>query len=222
MFPYNPIDSTITTFQAAVQNQLSTSSCKGSIDDILEQLMIPNMPPHVARNMIATRTVDKSVVLDNPTAKLNITRPSNSHKGGRQLLSANLLPRAKRQELSRLPTSGLDFTTLTALHELWGKYMSNLLDGKPDVERLLQTADWHGAIMTVTSSPNKIYTGRSGIVVKVTSNTFVLVGTDGRSSVVPLKGAVVECVVPGVGQPVVLQGNSSTKLQCSIKVSGST
>ena len=151
------------------------SSCKGTVEDVLEQLMIPNMPPHIARNMIATRTADRSVVLDNPSAKLNITKPSKASSGRWQQLASKLLPRAKRTELSQLPTSWLDFGALTALHDLWGQYVTNLLVGKPETERLLQTADWHGAGLTVTHSKNKIYAGRSGIVARAATNTFVLV-----------------------------------------------
>eukprot|EP00878_Enallax_costatus_P012218 GHUV01012761.1.p1 GENE.GHUV01012761.1~~GHUV01012761.1.p1 ORF type:complete len:330 (+),score=97.52 GHUV01012761.1:104-991(+) len=218
-FPYNPLISTQTAHAAGKLLIPASSSCTGNVEDCLEQLMTPNMPQHIARNMIATRTVDKSVVLDNPTAKLNITKPSNASRGRRQQLASKLLPLAKRRELSQLPASGLDFGALTALHDLWGKYVCDLLVGKPDIERLLQTADWHGAILTVADSKHKIYIGRSGIVAKATANTFVLVSTDGRSSIVPLKGSVFECIVPGVNLPVSLTGSSQTKLQCIIKAS---
>lgn len=217
-FPYNPLSSILPNVLAVGKLQLpARGGCPGTMEDVLEQLMTPNMPPHIARNMIATRTVDKSVVLDNPTAKLNITKPSKAGKGSRQQLASKLLPRAQRRELSELPTAGMDFAALTALHDLWGKYMSDLLAGKPDVERLLQTADWHGAILTVSSSKNAIYTGRSGIVAKATANTFVLVGSDGCSSLIPLKGSVFVCVVPGVNLAVEVTGSSQSKLQCNIK-----
>lgn len=217
-FPYNSLSATYCGSKLLIP---PSTKLTGTVEDLLEQLMTPNMPQNIARNMIATRTIDKSVVLDNPSAKLNITKPSKACRGRWQQLAGKLLPRTKRRELSQLPTSGLSFGALTALHDLWGKYVTNLLVGKPDTQRLLQTADWHGAILTVIDSKNKIYAGRSGIVAKATTNTFVLVSTDGRSSVVPLKGSVFECVVPGINLPVVMSGSSQLKLQCTFKTSSS-
>jgi RNase P/RNase MRP subunit p29 len=189
------------------------------VDDLLEQLMTPNMPPATARSMISNRTVDKSVVLENPTAKLNITRPSKGRR--QQQLTAQLLPRAQRIALCQLPPTGVDYAALLPLHELWSKYAAEQLAGKAEPERLLQGLDWHGAVLRVTSCKNPIYVGRAGIVAKATANTFVMVAPDGRSSVVPLKGAVLECMVPGLEHAVQLSSSGGmAKLQCRMLLEG--
>ncbi|WIA29209.1 hypothetical protein OEZ86_011720 [Tetradesmus obliquus] len=169
--------------------------------------------------MISNRTVDKSVVLDNPTAKLNITRPSKGRR--QQQLTAQLLPRAQRTALCQLPPTGVDYAALLPLHELWSKYAAEQLAGKAEPERLLQGLDWHGAVLRVTSCKNPICAGRAGIVAKATANTFVLVTPEGRSSVVPLKGAVFECLVPGLEQAVQLSSSGGmATLQCRLLLQG--
>jgi RNase P/RNase MRP subunit p29 len=169
--------------------------------------------------MISSRTIDKSVVLDNPTAKLNITRPGKGRR--QQQLTAQLLPRKQRAALCQLPPTGLDYAALLPLHELWGKYAAEQLLHKAEPERLLQGLDWHGAVLRVTSCKNPIYAGRAGIVAKATTNTLVIVAPDGCSSVVPLKGAVFECAVPGLEQPVQLSSSGSiAALQCRLLLPG--
>eukprot|EP00879_Flechtneria_rotunda_P030833 GHRR01033525.1.p1 GENE.GHRR01033525.1~~GHRR01033525.1.p1 ORF type:complete len:188 (+),score=53.15 GHRR01033525.1:490-1053(+) len=178
--------------------------------------MFPNMPAATARNMIATRTADKSVILDNPTAKLNITKPSKANRAHKQQLASKLLPCAERRKLSALPTSGLDYAAVLALHELWIKYITDLLAGKQNMDRLVHTADWHGALLRVTAHKHALYEGRCGIVVKATANTFVLVDPDGRKNTVPIKGGIFENVLHGLNVTVRLTGMSLAKLQCGL------
>ncbi|KAF6266573.1 hypothetical protein COO60DRAFT_1265524 [Scenedesmus sp. NREL 46B-D3] len=215
-FPYNPLPEALAASQTAAKLQLrGAPGSDGSVEDLLEQLMTPNMAPYKARNVISSKTYDKMVMLDNRSAKLNITRPSKGRR--QQQLRAQLLPRTQRTALCQLPPTGLDYAALLPLHELWGKYAADQFAGKAEPEPLLQGLDWHGAVLRVTSCKNPIYAGRAGIVAKATANTFVLVAPDGRSSVVPLKGAVFECMVPGLAQAVQLSSTGGmATLQCRL------
>eukprot|EP00775_Hariotina_reticulata_P007954 gene7954-8152_t len=196
-------------------------SCQGNVNDMLEQLMVPNMPPPAARTMISTRTTDKSVLLDNPTSKLNITRPNRGSKSRRQSLAASLLPREKRLQLSQLPASGLDYAALLQLHELWIKYVTGVLSGKPDLpEQLLSGLDWHGAVLRVTACKDPRLNGCAGIVAKARANSMLLVGPDGRTHTVPYKGTTFDCSLPPSNQTLVMSGVSLSSLQCRLAPGG--
>lgn len=222
-FPYLPLESSsVSTAHVAAKLRLpAVAAFKGNLEDALEALMLPHMPLPVAQSMIASRTAaDKAVVLVHPTGRINLARPSSSSKGQRQLLSAKLLPRAKRAQLCALPGAGIDYTAMLSLHDLWCKYASGVLaNAAPGtLDRFLQSLDWHGALLRVVSSKNPIYVHRAGIVAKATSNTFVLVSDDGRSSIIPLKGSSFECSIDcGRVVDVILEGDNLKSLKCAEK-----
>jgi RNase P/RNase MRP subunit p29 len=173
--------------------------------------------------MIASRVpADKAVTLINPTGRVNLAKPSASSRGQRQLLAGKLLPRAQRAQLAALPKSGIDYSAMLALHDLWCQYASSVLaSAAPETsERLLNSLDWHGALVRVVGSRNPIYVHRVGVVAKATHSTFVLVSDDGRSSTVPLKGSSFECTLECGGRVmhVLLSGDTLKTLKCAEKV----
>jgi len=184
--------------------------------------MVPNMPPTTARSMISTRTTDKSVLLDNPTAKRNITRPQRNSKGRRQDLARSLLPREKRMQLSEVPASGFDYSALLPLHELWVNYVTNVLSGKPEPEQLLSGLDWHGAVLRVTGCTDPRLSSCAGIVAKARANSMLLVEADGRTHNVPFKGTTFECLLPPNNTNMVMSGANLGRLQCRLAGGGST
>jgi RNase P/RNase MRP subunit p29 len=179
------------------------------------------MSRSTAQQMIAVRTAsDKAVTLVNPTGRVNLARPSASSRVQRQQLAGKLLPRAQRTQLAALPKSGIDYGAMMALHDLWSKYVSGVLAnvGPESLERLLQTLDWHGALVRVVASKNPIYVHRAGIVAKATQDTFVLVSDYGRSSIIPLKGSSFECSFEcGHMLHVMLSGDSLKALKCELQ-----
>lgn len=192
-----------------------------AIEDALEALMVPHMPPHTARSMITSRiTAEKAMILSNPSSgKVNLARPSAAARGRRQRLADKLMPRSQRVQLTALSASGINYAAMLALHDLWCKYAAGVLAGRSgdSLAAVLQSLDWHGALVRVTSSTNPIYTHRAGIIAKATTSTFVLVFEDGRSSIVPLKGSCFECSIH-VGEAVhtvSITGDSARTLKCT-------
>jgi RNase P/RNase MRP subunit p29 len=204
----------------AAGNNISSSS---RLDDALERLMAPHMPPPTARAMIAGRLApDKAVILSNPAGRVNLARPSAAARGRRRQLADRLLPRAQRSALAHLPASGVDYSALLALHDLWAKYAGELLAHRRGaaLAGVLQALDWHGALLRVVASSNPAHTHRAGIVAKATARTFVLVSEDGRSSTIPLKGSCFACAIP-CGQQALLNvsitGDSAHTLKFSLE-----
>ncbi|KAF8072966.1 POP4 [Scenedesmus sp. PABB004] len=220
-FPYAPLHAVLPdaggAAAVAALGLPPPGACRGDVADVLGALMAPHMPPHVAASTIAARTIDKSVVLDNPATRLALTRPSGAARARRPRLAGGLLPRGRRGELARLPAA-LDHAALLPLHEAWGRYVGGVAAGKGDdaLARLLPGLDWHGAVARVTRAANPIYVGRAGIVARATANALVLVGPEGRPSTVPLKGAAFEVQLPGRGWTLELAGPSLAKLAVTV------
>lgn len=220
-FPFAPLPAGTPCVASRLQ-LAAPAACKGNVEDVLEGLMRPHMPLPVAQSMIASRVpADKAVTLINPTGRVNLAKPSASSRGQRQLLAGKLLPRAQRAQLAALPKSGIDYSAMLALHDLWCQYASSVLaSAAPEAsERLLNSLDWHGALVRVVASRNPIYVHRVGVVAKATHSTFVLVSDDGRSSTVPLKGSSFECTLEcGRVMHVLLSGDTLKTLKCAEKV----
>lgn len=223
-FPYVALTPAGTPHIASRLQLAAPTACKGNLEDVLEGLMRPHMPLPVAQSMIASRVAaDKAVTLINPTGRVNLAKPSASSRGQRQLLACKLLPRAQRAQLAALPKSGIEYSAMLALHDLWCRYTSGMLASAaaPEAaERLLDSLDWHGALVRVVGSSNPMYVHRVGVVAKATHSTFVLVSDEGRSSTVPLKGSSFECTLECGGRVmhVVLSGGTLKTLKCAEKV----
>jgi len=74
------------------------------------------------------------------------------------------------------------FENFFSLHDLWEQYMKQLLNLKPGVKaeprlwvKQLQSADYHGALVTVIKSKNHSFVGKTGIIIQETRNTFKIV-----------------------------------------------
>lgn len=222
-FPYIALSHAGTPHIASRLQLAAPTACKGNLEDVLEGLMRPHMPVPVAQSTIASRVAaDKAVTLINPTGRVNLAKPSASRRGQRQLLACKLLPRAQRAQLGALPKSGIDYSAMLALHDLWCRYTGGVLaSAAPEaVQRLLNSLDWHGALVRVVGSSNPMYVHRVGVVAKATHSTFVLVSDDGRSSTVPLRGSNFECTMECGGRimHVALSGDTLKTLKCAEKV----
>ena len=97
--------------------------------------------------------------------------------------------------LHKVPKKGLKYDDLLKINELWLKYISELVDwskwkpGEGDGYQVrLCRADYHGAKVKVTKSPNRELVGTEGIVAVETRNTFRILGTDNVLRTVPKKG----------------------------------
>ncbi|ORY94760.1 Rof/RNase P-like protein [Syncephalastrum racemosum] len=84
------------------------------------------------------------------------------------------------------------------LHTLWEGYMAELYNMGPNpslfAQKLLK-ADYHGAILKVVQSSNPSYVGLTGIVVKETLYTFVLITRENRLLRIPKQHAHFEMTV---------------------------
>jgi ribonuclease P protein subunit POP4 len=181
------------TAGGAPSTATSTSSPQPTIAELLESIMVRHMPSGTARHMIMSRTRDKQILLDNPTAALSHVGQKASH---RQQLSSKLLPRPKRQAVAELPAE-IPPGSLQPLTALWHEYMRRLAGGSGTstdaFKAKLPEADWHGSCLCIVSSKDSRYLGCSGVVVKDTKQTWVLVSESGRPRVVPKKGCVAKC-----------------------------
>lgn len=88
--------------------------------------------------------------------------------------------------------NGLKYTDLLPLHELWLKYIHNILGDKfssnvtynptdsnwENINQQLMKADFHGAKISVVKSKCPSLVGINGIIVQDTKNTFRVCGTD--------------------------------------------
>jgi RNase P/RNase MRP subunit p29 len=105
-FPYRRLAGGLLSGPLAARLRLPPPEqpCHGTVGDLLEPLMVRNMAAPVARAMLATRTVDKNLLLDNPTASLKALVPQGPGGGAqrRQRPAARLAPRAFRQAAARV------------------------------------------------------------------------------------------------------------------------
>ena len=182
-----------TAAAAAGTTATITSSTLPTVTELLESLMVRQMPAGTARNMITSRTRDKQVLLDNPTAALSHVNQKDSR---RQQLSKQLLQRSKRQAVAQLPPE-IPPASLEPLTALWQAYMRKLGGSSGTASEAFKAklveADWHGSCLEIVSSKDPRYLGCCGVVVKDTRQTWVIVGDTGRPRVVPKKGCVARC-----------------------------
>ncbi|XP_047369447.1 ribonuclease P protein subunit p29 [Vespa velutina] len=102
--------------------------------------------------------------------------------------------------------NGLKYTDLLPLHELWLKYIKNILGDKfsssathnpidsnwENINQQLIKADFHGAKISVVKSKCPSLVGINGIIVQDTKNTFRLCGTDDVMRTLPKNAIVIE------------------------------
>ena len=108
-----------------------------------------------------------------------------------------LLTARERRDLGlhRLPKKGLKYTDVVPINRLWLEYISGLVDlskwseGDESFQVRLCRADYHGAEVKVTRSPNAALVGIGGLVAAETRNTLQIIGRDDKLRTVPKKGA---------------------------------
>nr|XP_050868312.1 ribonuclease P protein subunit p29 [Vespula vulgaris] len=102
--------------------------------------------------------------------------------------------------------NGLKYTDLLPLHELWLKYIQNILGDKfssnathnpidsnwENINQQLIKADFHGAKISVVKSKCPSLVGINGIVVQDTKNTFKVCSTDNVIRTLPKDAIVIE------------------------------
>ncbi len=81
----------------------STGDRQGSVDDLLEQLMSSKLAAHVARAAIESRLLNRTIMIDNPVARLvSAGQPVNKHRH-----AARLLSRDRRSAIADVPAANL-------------------------------------------------------------------------------------------------------------------
>ncbi|KAK2580258.1 hypothetical protein KPH14_012509 [Odynerus spinipes] len=102
--------------------------------------------------------------------------------------------------------SGLKYTDLLPLHQLWLKYIQSVLGDKfsptethnpidanwENINQQLMKADFHGAKISVVKSKCPSLVGISGIIVQDTKNTFRICGMDNIMRTLPKDAIVIK------------------------------
>ncbi len=65
---------TVPRFQPLSRPAQLPEQTHGAVDDVLESLLLRHMGPGAARSALASRLVDKNLMLDNPTAAMSTGR----------------------------------------------------------------------------------------------------------------------------------------------------
>lgn len=73
------------------------------------------------------------------------------------------------------------YEQLQKLHQLWRGYVSGVVSGQAQpLAKLIQELDMHGADISVVRSADPRFADVTGIVARVTTNTFVIVDKDNK------------------------------------------
>jgi ribonuclease P protein subunit POP4 len=80
------------------------------------------------------------------------------------------------------------FAIFKPLHDLWLRYIRELLSAGRNVEERLFVADYHGCFLTVVNAHNPTWIGVEGIVIKEACSSFHLVTKEDRLHVVGKAG----------------------------------
>mmetsp|Transcript_40118 Transcript_40118/g.105280 ORF Transcript_40118/g.105280 Transcript_40118/m.105280 type:complete len:110 (+) Transcript_40118:544-873(+) len=92
---------------------------------------------------------------------------------------------------------------------MWKEYFAGLCSAGAVAQEVLaavQNADLHGSKVAVLSARNPGIVGVSGIVVKDTARTFVIISEDNRTRIVPKEG--LSFAVEALGCRVAMDGQS--------------
>lgn len=104
----------------------------------------------------------------------------------------------RKMKLYEIPEEAREYRLYIPLHELWLKYMDELLQLSDNMDCLqvgfmqskMLKADLHGSEVTVIRSKCPSYVGQSGIILMESQNTFKIICKDNCLKVMPKAGSI--------------------------------
>uniref|UniRef100_A0A672L7Z4 Ribonuclease P protein subunit p29 n=1 Tax=Sinocyclocheilus grahami TaxID=75366 RepID=A0A672L7Z4_SINGR len=172
-------------FKPSIVGVLDWPSQQGAAADAFTKTFLRNCLPQMKDEDIEEMMVHKAVVLEfkRPKKKKGKTRKAKglNTKENRQLKIFQLKP---------------IYILVLPLHELWKQYIVDLCNElKPGsnpqmIQQKLLKADFHGAVLTGTTSKYPSYVGLTGILVQELKHVFKIITKEDKLKVIPKRNSV--------------------------------
>ncbi|XP_054714088.1 ribonuclease P protein subunit p29-like [Uloborus diversus] len=182
------------------QKNALLKSIPPSIEKLSDRIGLRKVPEDYIKTFLRENVPQSSYTIDKfkeyvfSFDKFKRRKTAVKQKKRKTLLNANEL---RRLAIFKLDPESTKFQTFIPVHEMWKKYMKDVLqltESLPDdlsgIYQKLLRADYHGCMLAVISSPCANYVGSKGIVVQETRNVFRLITEEDKIKTIPKKGTV--------------------------------
>lgn len=225
---YQPLPASVDVKSASAKKLTDTNSCKDYVRDLVSGLLpSTNEGQHNFDKKLKNKTLLLTTALSSAATKSKAQERQRMRLG---LQQKKMSAREKKQlQIFRVPRCAISYAAFERLHQLWLKYMEDILGddcrrGSKGLGEKLLKADLHGCQLEVSRSSSPQYVGQCGLVMQETQETFKLVTRENRMIVIPKRGNVF--VFQLFGKNITIYGNqfcyrASERVVRKFKVTGS-